>query len=255
MANTKLTVVLDTNAFRGLQVAEIERIASLGFKFSVSEMAISETMAASVREYRAGLARDRARGKLFKRVKAFAPYIDSARPIAVVGAHAINRVRLATGLTVDEAVLSGHDTYLLDLWRTMRGIELTDEEWLQNGDIAERWLAALDAELSSLARPFSDLWSNVKDDVDTKRADWNAASDETKLTAIHTHIVQAWGLDDATANRLDAFVRFFAWRLLRARESLRTDQRKRCDRLALPRSSGRGVSPSERRQGVRTPCG
>ena len=210
-------LVLDTNAFRGLRRKEVEELAGRGFTFVVSEIALSEAMAASVREFEAGRPRDRARGLFFKRAKLFARYVDPEYPVAVAGGHAIERIRNATtGVFDADSENAKHAEHLRQVWHVLVGIELLDEEWISAGHEAERWLAHLDAELQSLARREAELWNGVPDEIAEKRAGWLALSEEERLGHLREYLLSTWAFDEAMTDRLDGHTRFFAWRLHQA---------------------------------------
>ena len=215
-------LVLDTNAFRGLPRKDVERLASSGWRFVVSEVAISETLAASVRELERGLPRDRARGLLFKRAKLFARHVDPNYPIAVAGEHVFERVRRAiSGVATDDGRSDQHVSYLDQFWRVLVGTEFLDEEWIAAGHHAEAWLTDVDAALHRLARREEDLWAKVKAPVEEKRALWLGLTYDEQLATLCERFRADWGLeDDAVADRLDAHVRFLAWRLHRAAKGI-----------------------------------
>lgn len=86
-------LVLDTDVYGYGRIGELERLALRGLSISVSEIAFAEAWAKSVREYRAGMLRERARGKLFGRTRSLAPYVDAQHPVAL-GAGGITHLGL-----------------------------------------------------------------------------------------------------------------------------------------------------------------
>jgi hypothetical protein len=226
------TVVLDTNVYRGAPTEKLAALRSRGVVVRVSDLALYEAWARSVREYREErMSRQQARGLLFARAKSVAPYLDAQTPIAATGG------ALARGVIaqVDGGALKPRDLryleHLPELWGRLIGVGLSDEEWIQAGIDAQKHLEELDANLFDLARREDDLRKNpVPDDVDPADLPgqydlWDSLSDEQRFAAVRDYLKATWTMTDAVADRFDAHIAVTARRFQAAAAGARMPKR------------------------------
>jgi len=136
-----LRLVLDTNVYAYGSLTELARLAEGGLRLSVSEIAFTETLAKSVREFRSGMRRAQARGKFFGRSKSLAPYLDSACPVALGAGGISHRVAAETAGKPPSRAAEARSAMLNRMWHVAVGPEFSDKDWLDAGRIAEEWLA------------------------------------------------------------------------------------------------------------------
>jgi hypothetical protein len=216
-------LVLDTNLYSFGGRGALAALVARGFKLSVSEIAFTEALARSVRHFKSGESRQQARGRFFNRARSLAHIIDDQHPIALAAGHAVERIAArADGNPCVET--DEYEAHVRDVWRTVVGVGLTDEEWIAAGEVANQWLDELDAHLADLALPEAQLRARpIVEDVDGERmteeqlaeayAEWDATDEAQKLASIRAYLRRTWNLSDAASDRLDAQIHGLAWRL------------------------------------------
>lgn len=201
-----LRLVLDTNVYGYGALAKLALLAERGLLLSVSEIAFTEALARSAREFRTGgMRRGRARGKFFGRSKSLAPYLDPACPVALGAGGITRRVAAQTTGGPPVQVAEERSRLLNAMWQVVVGHEFSDEEWVRQGRVAEEWLTWRDETLFTTIRA-------VRDQREPPR--WAAMSQAERLAAIRTSLATFWGFSRAMIERLDAHVATVAYRML-----------------------------------------
>jgi hypothetical protein len=215
--------VLETSAFRGVPVTVLERLTDRGFVISVSEAALTETWAHSLREYERTKNRRKCRGLLFKRAHDLRHVVDVTHPIALTGSDAIERIRCHSHYQDEPPQNAQASALFAQHWRQVSGIGYTDEEWLQPGEEIERWLSEVDDLVFKLARPLSELLARDQaDTLEDAQTFWKRPRADV-LETLNTYLARTcWEFDDAVAERLDAHSRTAALRLYEAAKGART---------------------------------
>ena len=210
-------IVLDTNCVWRPPWKLLEEWKSAGVRVSISEVALMESWARSVREFEAGAkSRAAARFHLFGRMRKIAPYIDAHYPIAILGAAAIRRVQAdADGHPIPEETIT-HIDEARHSWRVVVRDLVADELWTSGGQESEQFLARIDAGFAKYCRPIEHLLAERFDDsADRERARQALADpqDNELRRAMVAHVAEGYG---SAAERLDAVIRVQAWRFLNA---------------------------------------
>jgi hypothetical protein len=211
--------VLDTNVYSYERPDNLARLAGRGLVLRASDIALLEAWAKSVREYQGGMPLKQARGMLFTRARAVAPYLDKRAPIAVSG----NRVEaikaMAEGRPYDDAEGKRYARHIGELWDTLVGPGMSDDLWIRNGTVAQKYLDELDERLFLLARREEELRKNpVPAGVDPATLAvgyqaWDSFTGDEQLALLRDYARESWKLSDAAAERLDGHIRVTALRL------------------------------------------
>jgi hypothetical protein len=217
-------LVLDANMFRGLSTSALDNLRRRGFVISVSETAIAETWARSVKEYRTGaMSRGKARGLLFKRSRNLREFIDAEYPVAVVGPDAIERIWQTMNGGLDLSSPSGKAvSWLKWHWSNLTGVGYTDEKWLAAGLAHGRVLEELDEFFAAnLVREKDMLARLPPQQRDATRTAWAALSDEQKVANLNAYArrhTKPYPPERAEelAERIDAMLRSGVWRIFLA---------------------------------------
>lgn len=198
-------LVLDTNLYSFGPLPDLARLAERGFLLSVSEIAFTEALAKSVREYESGgVSREQARGKFFARAKRLAPFMNPDCPVAL-GAGGITR-RMAAMLAgrAPDPLAEQQAEVLNVMWHEAVQSEYSDDVWLEAGKIGEQWLSWRDDSVDLVVR--------------TMRAqpiahDWATMGDAERVTMVRASLARFWGFTSAMTERLDAHVATVASRI------------------------------------------
>jgi hypothetical protein len=242
-----LPFVLDTNTTRFERLPEIKALAKRGFRLRIAETAFAEWTAACVRGWkREGWSRQEARSKYFGRARAIAPFLDADLPVAPDGGSLARRiVAEADGaLASDEG--DGQARQLREFWADVSGIGITDEEFIHAGTMAETFLDELDSNFISLARREQDLRKNPRSpDVGPAERKagyqlWDAMSSADRLTHLRRFVRETLHFSPAAAERLDAHVCTFAYRLHMAALGERMPKQNDGGDISLPVHLGAG---------------
>jgi hypothetical protein len=197
-------------------IRELERLAMRGLAISVSEIAFTEAWAKSVREFRSGMERDRARGKLFGRTRALAPYVDAQQPVALGAGGVTHRVAALTAGRPPIPEVAQRETILNTMWRTVAGPECNDDLWTENGRVAEEWLAWRDQTLNLVVKTMREQ---------PIPPSWQTMAENERLAVLRASTATFWGFTPAMTERLDAHVCTFAYRMLQGLEGARMPQK------------------------------
>jgi hypothetical protein len=213
-------LVLDTNIYSFARIDDLARLAGRGLVLRLSDIALHETWARSVREYQEkGTPLKKARGVLFKRASSVAPYLDKGTPIAASGGALARRIIAQTDGTSIDSKDQRYFRHLNDVWEKLLRGDMSDELWIENGQVAKKHLDELDQNLFDLARREEELRKNpAPDGVDAatlaaQYAKWDSLTGDEQLALLREYAKTTWNLSDATAERLDAHVHTTALRL------------------------------------------
>jgi hypothetical protein len=209
-------LVLDTNVYGYSPIAELERLALRGLSISVSEVAFTEAWAKSVREFHAGMPRERARGKLFGRTRSLAPYVDAQRPVALGAGGITHRIAAVTAGRPPIPEVGQREAMLNTMWRTVAGGDCDDALWIETGRIAEEWLTWRDKALDLVVKtvreqPIPQGWENV--------------TEAEQLAIMRASTAAFCGFTPAMSERLDAHLCTIVYRMLQGRRGARMPQR------------------------------
>ena len=214
----RLHVVLDTNCFRGLSRADLDRLASLGIPIRLSDLAFGEAWAHSVARYTSGKKERReARGLFFARVRRVLPYLDPEEPMTFIAQKGLEVLRAQLRGTVPDDHAEDLARVRAHLCRAARP-EFTDEEWLEGASDFAPWLDEADTLWLNYNLPEDRIWTvRYADNEELReqhRATWNAMPMAEKYRDTMAFNLEGFGLSPEEAARSDAFVRLWTWRML-----------------------------------------
>ena len=211
-------LVLDTNVYSYAPAEELRALVERGLTLRVSEVAVLEGLAASVREYETGAPRAKARGKFFSRARAMDRLLDKQSPLAFAGPVVMGRV---VALVDGGALPADGEQYaarMLRMWEQSIGPGMTDEEWIANGTSALAHLAERDKRLSALARRDDAIRAGRASE---QFAEWDRLTEPQRLAVTTEHVRRSTGFSDDVAERFDAWIRCMGLRLHAARTGAR----------------------------------
>ena len=208
-----LRLVLDTNVYSFGRIHDLARLVERGLLLSVSEIAFTETIARSFREYRDGMRRGQARGKLFRRSKVIAPFLDPAYPVALGAGGITRRIAAQTAGTRPNHAAERQSALLIAMWRVAVAHEFTDEEWAANARVAEAWLTERDQAEFTVMRAVRGQ---------RKPVGWSTKPEAERLAIMRTSLAEFWGFTPAMTERLDAHVATTAYQMLQWDTGART---------------------------------
>ncbi len=218
-------------------IDRLKQLHERGLRLRVSDVALQEALAASVREYQRGMPLKRARGKFFGRAKAVAPYIDREKPIEVTSSPAIGEIRAH----MDGVPLGPEDAAYIRrmnaFWPKIIGPGMHDQEWVVNGESALEFLDLRDKVLIGLGRLDNDIRTGKPPE---RYETWDSLNDEEQLTYLYDYVRATGRHSEGVAERLDASIRSFAWRLHVARKGARMPKDNDGADLALTQTIGQG---------------
>lgn len=197
-------LVLDTNVYSFAPVLVLARLAERGLLLSVSEVAFTEALARSVREYRSGMGRERARGKFFGRAKSLAPYMNSQCRVALGAGGITHRVAAMTQGRPPPRMVDERAALLNEMWGVAVGSEYPDQLWIECARVAEEWLTWRDETLRLTVRTMRER---------AKPARWSAMRENDALAAMRASLARFLGFSEAMTERLDAHVATVAYRM------------------------------------------
>ncbi len=246
-------LVLDTNVFRGEALSWFSDLHAKGFTLRISEVALLETWAASTRAFHEGCTFRAARGVLFSRAKAVAPYLAREDPVLVVGPPALDSIRqrasAASGLPAPLAQ-TRRQWELNVYWTNLIKERVTTAQWLEGGRVANKHLEDLDKNVIGLARTDADFTEKPPLpplDVDTTTHEYAAALEEWHVRKLRARLPDLVGFISETlelppeaAERLDCYVRGFAFRLAAASTGARLPKKNDGADLRLPMHIAQG---------------
>jgi hypothetical protein len=212
-------LVLDTNIYSFARAADLQHLSSRGLVLRVSDVALLEAWARSVRQYAEGEPLRKARGTLFARARSVASYLDKETPIAVGGGQLTRLIVARADGTRYDSEGARYIRHLHARWRTLVGPGMSDEQWIANGRVAQGHLDKLDREFMDLARREEELRKKPPpNDVDPATLpalyeQWDALSSVEQLALLRDFLKDTWRLSEAAAERLDCHIRVTALRL------------------------------------------
>ena len=217
-STVRLHLVLDTNCFRGLAQADLERLAALGLPICLSDLAYGEAWSHSVAKYTSGKKdRREARGLFFARVRRVLPYLDPDEPMAFIARKGLDVLRAQLRGTVPDDHADDLARVRAHLRRAARP-EFTDEEWLEGASDFAPWLDEADKLWLDYNLPEDRIWTvRYADDQalrEEHRAAWNATPIAERYRDTMAFNLEGFGLSLEEAARSDAFVRLWTWRML-----------------------------------------
>jgi hypothetical protein len=206
-------LVLDTNVYAFGRTDDLAGLAERGLLLSVSEIAFTETILRSFREYRGGMRRGQARGMLFRRSKAIAPFLDPAYPVALGAGGITRRVAAQTAGAMQNHAAERQSALLIAIWQVVIKHEFTDEDWAANAKVAEAWLTERDQAEFTVMRAVRGQ---------PRPVGWSAKAEAERLAVMRASLAEFWGFTPAMTERLDAHVATTAYQMLQWDTGART---------------------------------
>lgn len=216
-------VVLDTNAVRALDASVASKLTADGRLLSISEVALIELWAASVRSLADGASRARARGLLQVPIRRLNKFVDPIYPVAVVRTPALQRVEHQVGGPPPSKEVTDYVAMRTAEWRLVASGAWNDEEWIAQGRIYQRWLDDIEGQFAKLARR-SDQASREDAPVDggERRKRYEALTKDERRDAYLAFAREAVPVSPAAEERVDLWHRFLGQRLFEAAQGSRS---------------------------------
>lgn len=201
-------LVLDTNVAAYASLEQLLPLERFGLPVSISDMALSETWASSVRSNKPS--------KLTARFRKIAPLIDPTYPVAVGGAMAIAQARwlASDGRLRPPPELVDYQAHAREAWERILSGDLPEGEWRAVGSWTNAFLDDTDARHTKLVEPLREKLRNRArqrgDDVETLERSLEEIP-PTRLRIFNILAIRdVYGAD--VGDRLDALSRVLAWR-------------------------------------------
>jgi hypothetical protein len=215
-------LVLDTNIFGFEPLGEFAKLADRGMVLRVSEVALYERLAASLRDHDEGVPLERTRDKFASRARAVAPYLEATTPIALGGANLTRRIVAQADETAPDERAETWAADLISLWRRVVAGEMSDEHWHRAGNVARDMLDSWDADHLALCND---------DEVQIGDVQWGQIPENelrSELRAI------GGAFSDAAVERLDAQLCSVSYRVHQAKWGARGPKKNDGADLSLP---------------------